>query len=371
MKHLIRILVATTILTALSACEKDKVTPSSGNDTVPVDPSDTIPVNPGDTVPPEDTVTASFALVLNEGNLGANNASVSRFNPATGDIDNQWFDNANHRGLGNQAQDMIAYGSKVYITVTESNSLEVLNPQSGLSQRVDMGDRRPRSIAADGGKLYITCYNPCCVVRVDTASLQIEATCPLGQFYPEGIAIAQGKAFVASSYQGSNYDNKLYVVDLGTFANPEYITVGMNLSNVKKVNDNKIIVSWIGNYNDIPSGSAIIDATSHQITLTGEALQKMDIYNGKVYGYSVEYDEYWNETNSWKIINADGSVEAFPFTVSLDANAYGININPANGDIFITSSDYITNGDIYCFTPNGTRRFKVEAAALPSKILFF
>ncbi len=347
MKHLNRIILASMAILLFAACEKDKVTPTDN------DSSET------------------FALVLNEGNMSANNASVSRLNTSTGTIDNQWFETVNHRGLGDQAQDMIAYGSKVYITVTESNSLEVLNPATGASQRVNMGDRKPRSMAADGGKIYITCYNPCSVVRVDTASLAIEATCTLGQFYPEGIAIAQGKAFVASSYKGSDYDDKLYVIDLTTFANPNTVTVGMNLSAVKKINDNKVIVCWIGNYGDIGSGSAIVDATTLDITLTGEALQKLDVYNGKAYGYSVEYDASWNETNVWKVINADGTTEAFPFTVSLDANAYGININPSNGDIYLTSSDYTTNGDVYCFSPTGTRRFKVEAGALPSKVLFF
>ena len=160
MKHLNRIILASMAILLFAACEKDKVTPTDN------DSSET------------------FALVLNEGNMSANNASVSRLNTSTGTIDNQWFETVNHRGLGDQAQDMIAYGSKVYITVTESNSLEVLNPATGASQRVNMGDRKPRSMAADGGKIYITCYNPCSVVRVDTASLAIEATCTLGQFYP-------------------------------------------------------------------------------------------------------------------------------------------------------------------------------------------
>ena len=157
MKHLNRIILASVAVLLCVACEKEKETPTGTDDTVPQEEE-------------------AFALVLNEGNMSGNNASVSRLNTATGAIDNQWFEAANRRGLGDQAQDMIAYGSKVYITVTESNSLEILNPATGASQRVDMGDRKPRSMAADGGKIYITCYNPCSVVRVDTASLDIEAT---------------------------------------------------------------------------------------------------------------------------------------------------------------------------------------------------
>ena len=344
--HLLPFTLAAVLLFA--SCEKD--------------PESSAPSNPEGTV---------SALVLNEGTWGANNAVLTAIDVEEGTVvDADWFSSKNNRGLGDVAQDILVYGSKIYATVTFSNSLEVIDVHSGAATRVDLGNRRPRYIAATDGKLYITCYSPCSVIRVDTASLTVEATCLLGQYHPEGIAIAQGKAFVASSYQGNSYDNHLYIVDLATFANPTTVTVGMNLSNVKKINDNKIIVAWIGNYSDVPSGSAIIDATTLAVTNTGEALQKMDVYNGKVYGYSVEYDENWNETNNWKVINADGTSEAFPFAVSLDANAYGININPANGDFYITSSDYSTNGDVYCFTPSGTRRFKVEAGAIPSKVLF-
>ena len=151
MKHISKILFATMAVFIFAACEKENDSPSGNTDTIPPTPD-------------------AYALVLNEGNMSANNASVSRLNLTTGVIDNQWFETANGRGLGDQAQDMIAYGTKVYITVTESNSLEVLNPATGVSTRVDMGDRKPRSMAAAGGKLYITCYNPYSVIRVDTAS---------------------------------------------------------------------------------------------------------------------------------------------------------------------------------------------------------
>lgn len=343
MKQLSRFLFIGLVVLGFTACEKEE---DNSNNNV--------------------TVEHQGALVLNEGDFTANNAAISALDITNGDIDNHWFENANNYGLGKQAQDMILYNNKVYVTVTESNTLEAIDPTTRRSTQKSMGTLKPRSIAADGGKLYITCYTPPCVVRVDATSLTIEDTCFVGEYKPEGIAITNGKAFVAGAYNDSyQYDNRLHIIKLSTFDTLPSITVGSNLNKVMKVNDNKLIVSW-GNGYDSPNGCAIVDVNSSAITPVNHGLTKMDVYNGKVYGY----DAIYNGPTSWVIINTDGSTEDFPFTPAITNHAYGININPATGDIFIFDANYEANGDVLCYTSNGTLRFKAETAKFPSKVVF-
>lgn len=322
------------------------------------------------------TTGATKILVLNEGSWGSNNAAISALDPKHREIEVDWFASANGRGLGDVAQDLLSYGSKVYATVTFSNSLEVINPQTGLSTRVDLGNHRPRYIAADGGKLYITCYNPCSVIRLDTATLSIEATCPLGTFQPEGIAVANGKAFVASSNISDNagnysYDDKLYIIDLATFANPSSITVGSNPQLVMNLTDGKLIVNYWGNYNDQPAGTAIVDVNTLSVTQTGQPLTSLSVYNGKAYGYSTTYDASYNQTINYAVINANGAIEAFPFTPNLDENPYGLSIDPFNGYFYLfTDGNYTANGSVLCFSPTGEKCFAREASMLPKKAVF-
>ena len=329
--------------------------------------------------PADTTSGATFhanALVLNEGGWGANNASISALDTRDGEIKNGWFADKNRRGLGDVAQDMLLYGSKVYVTVTFSNSLEVIDTATGISQRIDMGDRQPRSIAAAGGKLYISCYTPHSVVRIDTASLQIEATCTLGEYNPEGLAIEGDNLFVTSSFisdQQNNYtyDDKLYVIPLSTFANPQTITVGANMSDVQSLGNGKLIATYTGDYAAVAAGSAIIDAATLTATPTGQALTKMAIYNGKAYGYATEYDDNWNQVVNYVTIDANGTVAPFPVNFSLGGNPYGISIDPANGDIYIVSDgNYTSNGDLYCISLTEGTRFMTEAGMLPKKVVF-
>lgn len=74
-------------------------------------------------------------LVLNEGAWGANNAGVSKVNVANATAVVNFFADNNGRGLGDVAQDMLVVNGKAYITVTFSNSLEIMDVATGQSTR--------------------------------------------------------------------------------------------------------------------------------------------------------------------------------------------------------------------------------------------
>ncbi len=76
------------------------------------------------------------AYVLNEGNWGANEASLSRINLTTGAITNNVFSAANDRNLGDVAQDIVVYGSKAYVTVSFSNTVEIIKISDNTATQI-------------------------------------------------------------------------------------------------------------------------------------------------------------------------------------------------------------------------------------------
>ena len=74
-------------------------------------------------------------IVLNEGSWSANNASVSKVDVDAGTAANNYFENANNRGLGDVAQDIVVDGGNAYITVSFSNSIEIMDINTGKSTR--------------------------------------------------------------------------------------------------------------------------------------------------------------------------------------------------------------------------------------------
>ena len=355
-------IVVWAIMTALgmTACEKEPPAPGT---------QDTIEFE------------TMHALVLNEGPQG-NNASLSYLDLGNGTLVNDWFAAANGRGLGNVAQDLVIYGSKAYVTVWASGSLEVIDTATGTATHIDLGNRGPRYIAAEGGKLYITCYNPHSVIRVDTNTLEIEATCTLGGFNPEGIAVATGKLFVVSdniSDQSGNYsyDDKLYVINISTFEVDTTIVVGSNPQKVMPVGSQYLVVNCWGEWNmntgaTVGEGCAIVNVQTLEVRQVGNLLTNMAVHGDMVYGYASTYDASWQMTTTFMKIDPQTLVK----TTILDDcginNPYAIAVHPTSGNVYVaTDGNYISNGDLYCFAPDGTRRWKREVGMLPSKIVFF
>lgn len=50
---------------------------------------------------------------------------------------------------------------------------------------------------------------------------------------------------------------------------------------------------------------------------------------------------------------------------------YGIAINPNTREFFVTDAkDYVTPGTLYCFNPDGTKKWSVETGDIPAHIVF-
>jgi YVTN family beta-propeller protein len=75
----------------------------------------------------------SGAYVLNQGKFKGNNASTTYYNLTSSTITNDYFTVKNNRGLGDTGQDIIKYGSKIYVAVYNSSLIEVINATTGVS----------------------------------------------------------------------------------------------------------------------------------------------------------------------------------------------------------------------------------------------
>ncbi len=360
MKHLFRLLSLAIVAMTMVACTEE------------TEPEQQQPITPDPT-----GERLGCALVLNEGTWGGNNASLTMLDLDKGTVTNDWFASVNGRGLGDVGQDAIVYGSKAYVSVWGSGSIEVIDTATGASTRIDMGSRQPRYIAADGGKLYVSCYTPHSVVRIDTATRQIEASCSLGDFNPEGVAVEGGKLFVASSnvsdeQMNYTYDNKLYVVDLGSFADPATIEVGCNPQKVMPLGNGKVLVNYWGDYGANPAGSAVVDAASLSVVQTNQPMSNMTVAGGKVYGYSNDYDENWNSVTNFFVMDAN-TLSVSPMQFAGVSGPYAVAVHPVSGNIFIaTDGNYTSNGTLYCFSADGSQRlWNREVGMLPSKVVFF
>lgn len=233
----------------------------------------------------------------------------------------------------------------------------------------------PRYMAEADGNIYITSYYPLGVARYNTETMAFTGFCNLGQFHPEGIAAVGGKLYIASSNISDenfnySYDNKLYVVDIATFALIDSIIIGVNPQLVKKLDNNHIVFNTWGDYTTDFGGTYILNTDSKEIVDLQQALTKFDVYNGNIYGYATTYNpDYTTSTSIYKIDGNSHSVSQILSDFSAADGVYGLSINHTNGDIVIlTDGNYTATGDVYVYTSNGTQRLAATATGnLPSK----
>ena len=289
------------------------------------------------------------------------------------------FMNVNERGLGDTANDMIVYGSKMYIAVYNSNIIEVADLSGkSIKQIKSSGDALlPRFFTANEGKVYVSLYDGY-VARLDTASLEIEQKVKVGR-NPEQLVVANNKLYVANSggldYNTPvGYDKTVSVIDLASFQETKKIEVVTNPVNLVTDSQGDVYLVSMGDYGAIPNTFQRIDTKTDEATVITETnATEMASTGDKLYMIYSQYDANWNQIISfisYDAINEKIISDNFITDGTTIAKPYKIGADPITGYIYITASDYKTNGDVYAFDASGKKLFQFEVGLNPVKAVF-
>ena len=328
--------------------------------------------------PPEPVPSLSGVLVLNNGNWGSNDASVTIFDPLAGAATGNMFYSANSQKLGDLGQDILKCGNELYIAVSGSKVVFVTDLELKIKTIVEASDNgvklQPRRLTYGGGKVYVTYYEGFLgEIDPETHSVRVTKVGP----NPEGAAYAKGKLYVANSggmlYE-SGYNNTVSVVDASSFKETSTITVNCNPQTVVANNDGTLVyVSSWGNYDDIQPKLQTIETSTAKVADTDYAGVK-NITMGKddiLLIATGGYDENWSISGTiWKH-KAGTNAKAGKFTDAAISAYYSLSADPETGMVFVGASDYKTNGDVYCFDASGKQTAKFDSQGLnPQKCLW-
>lgn len=357
-KSLYGYLFATLGILALNSCEKDDKEP-------------------------EMPVLKTGVYVLNQGKPKSNDASLSYYDFETSKATSDIFASRNKRGLGDIGQDIIRYGSKVYIALTGSSVVEVINAKTGVSiKSISMVDAKgnattPQTLTSANGKVFVV-LNSGSVARLDTTSLSVDKTLAVGS-NPDKSVIANNKLYVANTGgMAAVYDSTVSVINLPDFSQETKIKVNLNPSGgIGADGDGNVYVLSNGNYSNIPGKFQRIEAGTNHVTDINLSMQGFTIAGNYAYYFNFETDY-----TTW--LAKDGSVTVGVYDLknqkitnaniinssSVQKTPYGIGINPLNGDVYVGTTDYVNSGKAYCFGSDGTLKYSFTTGVNPYKFLF-
>lgn len=323
--------------------------------------------------------------VLNEGAIGGNNSTISYYDVEKKTTIKDYYKEVNGTSLGETANDLKIYGSKMYCVVTGSKAgrdsfVDVMNANTGKTiKRIPFNSNtegfEPRNIVFYKDKAYVSRYDGK-ISRIDTANLTIDATelqLKNGANNAEGLeglAVANGKLYVAGSdhyLQVNSLDDKIVVVDLATFAKIKDIPVNHNPQKLAVSSAGDVFVASWGNYGNIMPALQKISSTTDAVTATyNQNVGPLAISNNQAYLVTD-----WNS----KIISFDiltGTAGA-PFVEdgTVVKTAYGITINPFDQSVVITdANNYGTTGNAFVFDKEGKIKYSFETGASPQAAAF-
>ncbi len=326
--------------------------------------------------------TVSYGLtVLNQGSWSGNNAGLTYFNFADSLSYTDLFSGRNGRGLGDTGNDILRYGSKIYIAVSGSNTVEVVDLKGNSIKQIISKDasnqqEETRSLAAYNGKVYVTLFDGY-VARIDTASLAIDNKVAVGN-NPEGIAITNGKIYVANSggMNYPNYDKTVSVIDVATFKELKKIEVVINPDKVQVDSYGDVYVISNGNYG---YATPVVPFTLQRIdskTDVAETISGIEPYNFTISGDKAYCYYYSYTTKEKKFMVYDVKSEKILTNnfisdgTTISTIPYSIDVNPATGDVYIGESDGYSTGKMNCYSSDGKFKFSFNTGIQPTGIAF-
>ena len=348
---------------------------------------------------PIPTVVSDGAYVICGGNMGSSiDGSLTYIDYATQSASQNVFKSKNGRSLGMTVNDAIIYGSKMYIVVTNENTIEVVNAKTMESikqiKTVDMlGAEKgvnPRCVTAADGKIYVSTYGSSTsnysagtssgngyVAAIDTVTLGLVTTYTAG-CYPEGVAIANNSLYVANSDYGMGNNPSISVIDLKTGIDSPLMSDQIVNPMEVAVAGNNIYVLDMGNYSTVLGGLRLIPSMNSSMTRTLFECTHVGFAGHNIYAVNSVYGTNPTEFFSYDITTGEKTT----YDVGLDRffNPNVITADPATGKIYIASynenpsrpgkAGYAVNGYVAEYSPTGELLNTYDCGVGPNAIVF-
>ena len=350
-----QILYGMLVLTiALSSCKKSKDT--------------------GDSTP----VISQKVYVINEGNYGSGNASVSIYDASNNKVYNDLFNSANNRPIGDVLQSLTLVNGKAYFVVNNSNKIEITNAYPLTSVGVIHGFNMPRyMVAPNNNKAYVSEYIDYSggngrLSIIDLSTNTITGTITVG-IQPENMLLLNGKLYVCNSF-----DTLLSVVNTTTDLVESKIKISDGPKSIAIDANGKIWVLCIGitKYNTVSpynilsqsAGALVrIDPTSNTVEATytfsdASGLPDLLTTNG------TKDKLYYSYLNG--IYERSISATTFPSTPIITRSFYGMGVDPTTGYVYIGTNGFTSNQKMIRYQSNGTPIDSIEVGVGPSRFVF-
>jgi len=313
--------------------------------------------------------SARGVYIINQGNYGRANSSLSYYDLTTFHVYNDVFSAVNGKNLGDVAQVMTIRGSSGYVVVNNSQKIEIIdlatNLNTGTISTGSGSSPGPMAFVNDTLALVTDLYaNALMLVNVPgrrvTGAISVGAN-------PAGIAISQGKAYVSNS--GFGIGRTVSVVSLQSLSVIRTVGVADNPCGVEITPSGAVYVVCAGAYdftnpaNTTPARIMVIDPLSDVVT-------DSIFIGGHATDIGIGNDGIGYVPSTTEVFRVDTRVHRVT-GVFKEGSFFAVGVESASGDVYLADpKDYIQPGTVSVFAPNGQIRTQFDVGLIPGAFTF-
>ena len=304
----------------------------------------------------EFSVEGRGLFITNEGNFQYGNASLSYYNPTTGDVENEVFYRANAMKLGDVAQSMVIRDGIGWIVVNNSHVIFAIdiNTFKEVGRITNLTSPRYIHFLSDE-KAYVTQIWDNRIFIVNPKTYQITGYIDCPNMTAESGSTEQmvqwGKYVYVNCW---SYQNRILKIDTTTDTVVDELQVGIQPTSLVLDKNGKMWTITDGGYEGSPYGYEApslyrIDAE----TFTIEKRFKFTLGDNpsEVQLNGAGDKLYWLNDDVWEMsVDAD-RLPVKPFLEYRETLYYGLTIDPTSGDVYVADAiDYQQQGKVYRYS---------------------
>ena len=337
-----RIYIVIGICLLFAACKKQEIGPQYQSD----------PLFSGEKV-----------LVLNEGNFGWGNATISAYSPDQYLLANGVFTGVNSTSLGDVVQSGVRWNSDYLIVVNNSGKVITLDTGTLEVSAEITGLTSPRYVLPiREGKAYVSDLYASSISVISTENNSISSVIPVDGWVEE-MKIANGNVYGTRPHHSS-----LLRIDTSTNSVIDSISIGLAPTSLV-IDQNEML--WVLCAGSSTTAAKIVQfnpftnmAVSTFNFVLGESPSQLEINGAGDELYYLNNGVYTLPISA-SSLNSSALISGFGNTL------YGLAVNPVTGEIYVTDAeDFIQPGDVFRFTSSGSMIDSVKAGIIPQAIIF-
>ena len=307
----------------------------------------------------EFSVDGSGLFITNEGNFQYGNASLSYYDPTTGDVENEVFYRANAMKLGDVAQSMVIRDGIGWIVVNNSHVIFAIDIKTFKEVGRITNFTSPRYIHfLSDEKAYVTQIwdNRIAIVNPKTYQITGYIECPAMTMESGSTEqmVQWGKYVYVNCW---SYQNRILKIDTTTDTVVGELQVGIQPTSLVLDKNGKMWTITDGGYEGSPYGyeaPSLYRIDAETFTIEKRFKFKLGDWPSEVQLNGTGDKLYWLNDDVWEMEVTSDRLPVKPFLEYRETIYYGLTVDPTSGDVYVADAiDYQQQGKVYRYSAKG------------------